>query len=114
MKVHPPRGDEERIAARSICDAAMLTLPEHPTWLVAAKGDRVLGALALVEEEIVAIAVRPGRRGQGIGTALVEAAAERRSRLVAEFDGHVRPFYETLEFEIDPATDTDRYRGSRE
>ena len=37
-------------------------------------------------EEILAVAVRRRRRGQGIGSALVEAAGDRREELVAEFD----------------------------
>ena len=73
--------------------------------------DRILGALVLDGDEIDAVAVRPGRRGQGIGTALVEAAADRRDRLVAEFDAGVRPFYERLAFDIEPASQRGRYRG---
>jgi GNAT superfamily N-acetyltransferase len=67
-----------------------------------ADGERVLGALVLDEEEITAVAVRRRRRGQGIGTALVEAAAANRPRLVAEFDPRVRPFWERVRFEIAP------------
>jgi GNAT superfamily N-acetyltransferase len=37
-------------------------------------------------EEILAVAVRRRRRGQGIGSALVEAALEDRDELVAGFD----------------------------
>jgi len=37
-------------------------------------------------EEILAVAVRRRRRDQGIGSALVEAAGDRREELVAEFD----------------------------
>ena len=59
---------------------------------------------------IQAIAVRPGRRGQGIGTALVEAAARAVDRLVAEFDEDLRPFYEHVGFEVEPLADG-RYRG---
>lgn len=114
MRVRSPRTDEERVAARSICDAAMLDLYEDPTWLVAVAENRVLGALALDGNEIVAVAVRPGRRGQGVGTALVEAAAECRPRLVARFDDRVHAFYEALGFEIEPATQSDRYCGVRE
>ena len=62
-------------------------------------------------EEIVAVAVRPGRRGQGVGTALVEAAADRRERLTAGFDPGVRPFYESLGFEIE--CDDGRCQGVR-
>jgi len=68
-----------------------------------ADGERVLGALVLDGERVTAVAVRPRRRGQGIGTALVEAAASRRDRLVAEFDPRVRPFWEALGFAIRPA-----------
>lgn len=130
MNVRSAR-DGERAAARSVCEAALLRVPADPEWLVAVgetrrvpngsgtRGDpraadgRVLGALALDGDEIAAVAVRPGRRGRGIGPALTEAAAERRDRLVAEFDPRVRPFYEALGFEIEPAGG-DRYRGVRE
>lgn len=74
--------------------------------------DRILGALVLDGDEVEAVAVRPGRRGQGIGTALVAAADERRGALTAEFDGDVRPFYESLGFEVVPLGG-DRFRGRR-
>lgn len=76
-------------------------------------GERVLGALALDGERITAVAVRPRRRGQGIGTALVEAAAARRDRLVAVFDADVRPFWEVVGFEVATADRPGRYRGVR-
>jgi GNAT superfamily N-acetyltransferase len=79
--------------------------------LVAAVEDRILGALLLVGEEIAAVAVRRNRRGQGIGSALVTAATERRERLVAAFDPRVRPFYESLGFEIELTAEPERYRG---
>lgn len=75
--------------------------------------ERVLGALVLDGEEITAIAVRRRRRGQGIGTRLVEAAADRHERLVAEFDPRVRPFWASLDFDVDVAGDG-RYRGVRQ
>ena len=78
--------------------------------LLAVRGDRILGACLLVGEEIEAVAVRQKRRDQGIATALVEAATEERDRLVAEFDARVRPFWDSLGFEIEPIGD-DRYRG---
>ena len=79
--------------------------------LVAREEGRVLGTVVLDGDRIAAVAVRRGRRDQGIGTALVEAAAERRERLVAEFDARVRPFWESLGFDIEPADESDRYRG---
>lgn len=73
--------------------------------------ETVLGALVLVGQEIEAVAVRRRRRGQGIGSALVATAADRRTRLVAEFDAGVRPFYEALGFEVESLDDGERYRG---
>lgn len=76
----------------------------------------ILGALVLVPREsgahVDAVAVRRARRAQGVGTALVRAAAERRARLTAEFDPSVRPFYESLGFEISSTeADGDRLWG---
>lgn len=110
MEVRPPRDDAERSAARAVVDTAMLEVPDDAEWLVAVDGGDVIGSLALDGEEIVAIAVRRGRRGEGVGRALVAGAAERRGRLVAEFREGVRPFYEALGFEV-AATDDDRYRA---
>lgn len=73
--------------------------------------DTVLGALVLDGEEIAAVAVRPRLRGQGIGTALVEAAAARRERLVAHFRAEVRPFWASLDFEIRDTGAPGRFRG---
>ncbi|MEF8915087.1 GNAT family N-acetyltransferase [Natronomonas sp.] len=102
-EVRAARPDEEA-TVRSICNAAMLEMPEaavrEGTVLVAVDDERILGALVLDGEEIEAVAVRPGRRGQGIGSALVAAAADRRDELTAGFDPSVRPFYEKLGFEV--------------
>lgn len=51
---------------------------------------------------IEAIAVRPGRRGQGIGSALVAEAADRWGRLTAAFDPSKRDFYRQIGFEVRP------------
>lgn len=130
VRIRPARTREERLRARTIADAAMLDPPTTPDrWLVAVAGDggddsgdggestetaRVVGALALDGDRIDAIAVRPGRRGRGIGAALVRAAATRRDRLVARFDPAVAPFYEALGFaveQVDPAEPDGRHRG---
>jgi len=76
-------------------------------------GGTLVGALVLDGDEIANVAVRRRRRGQSIGTALVEAAATRRDCLVAEFDAEVRPFYESLGFDVGPADDPDRREGVR-
>lgn len=110
---------DDRLAVRSIVDAAMLEVPDldRAAVLVAVAGDeRVVGALTATSNgggegaEITAVAVRPGRRGQGVGTALVGAAAERWTPLVAEFDAGVRGFYESLGFDVE-AIGADRCRG---
>jgi ribosomal protein S18 acetylase RimI-like enzyme len=72
--------------------------------------ERVVGACVLDGPRIVSIAVRRRRRGQGIGTELVRVAASERDRLVARFDHSVRPFYETLGFDVTPIED-DRCDG---
>lgn len=90
--------------------------------------DRVVGACVLGTDptgatEIEQIAVHRSRRGRGIGTALVDAATTRvDGPLVARFRDDVRPFYESLGFEIDTVAggetpsaterdDTDRLHG---
>lgn len=103
MQVRPADPDETA-TVRGLLNAAMLSLDDtairEGTTLVAVADGRILGGLVLHGSEIDAVAVRPGRRGQGIGTRLVEAAADRRSRLTAGFDPDVRPFYEHLGFEV--------------
>ncbi|WP_435334534.1 GNAT family N-acetyltransferase [Haloarchaeobius sp. TZWWS8] len=110
MRVRRAREDD-REAVEAVLDAAMLQT-DHVEGavsggdaFVAVEEGRVLGAAVLVQDEramhVDAIAVRPNRRGQGIGSALVEvAAAETDDRLTAAFDETVRPFYESLGFEV--------------
>ena len=108
-----PAVPAEYPTVRSICNAAMLAFEartlETGTPLVASEADRILGALLLEGTTVEAVAVRPNRRGQGIGSALVRAAADRRPELDAAFDPDVRPFYESLGFEI--ACSAGRCRG---
>lgn len=81
--------------------------------LVATRPDGpILGAVVLEGTEIRAIAVRPGRRGQGIGTELVEAAAARREELLARFVPAVRSFWESVGFVV-TETETNRLQGVR-
>ena len=76
---------------------------EDVTVLMAELDGSVVGALVLDGRRVTAVAVRRSRRDQGVGTALVEAAVERRGRVTAGFDARVRPFYESLGFETWPA-----------
>lgn len=99
-----PAVPAEYVTARSVLEAAMLEVGpgalRRSSVLVAASDGRVLGALVLAGSEIDAVAVRPGRRGQGIGSLLVRAAAARRPALSASFGPALEPFYASLGFEI--------------
>jgi len=109
----------EHATVMNVLDGAMLDVgadrvtDDATTTLVACEAGRVLGALVLDGEAVLAVAVRRSRRGQGVGTALVEAAAARRDRLVAEFRDRERPFYGSLGFEVEPASEDGRLRGTR-
>ncbi|MFB6074364.1 MAG: GNAT family N-acetyltransferase [Haloarculaceae archaeon] len=128
---------EEVPAVLGVLDAAALATDHAAVersvargeTLVAVAGDpdrpgTVVGALVLAGERIENVAVRRRRRGQGVGRALVEAAAARRERLVAECDAGAVPFYEALGFAVSPLDgaasgdgerdDGERYRAVRE
>lgn len=116
-----PAAPEERPAVRGVVDAGLLELDaerlstaiEHDEVLVAvSETGSVVGALVLADAEILAVAVRKGRQGQSIGTKLVEDAATRHETLSAEFHERVRPFWESLGFEITATGQANRYRGA--
>jgi GNAT superfamily N-acetyltransferase len=111
---------DDLAAVMGVLDAAMLatgapTVRERigDGVLVADDGGRVIGALVLDGSHVDAVAVRRSRRGQGIGSVLVEAAADRRGRLTADFRPEVRPFYESLGFDVAATDREDRLRGCR-
>jgi N-acetylglutamate synthase-like GNAT family acetyltransferase len=109
-------------AIMQLLDAAALETDRERTrtsiqageTVVAVEEGRLLGAVVCVPAatgvRINAIAVRKRRQAQGIGTALVEAILDEHERVVAEFDENVRPFYESLGFEIESLSDG-RFRG---
>lgn len=92
--------DFDRIAATVERGDVLVAVPSNGP--ADGPGGVALGALVLDGPAIDSIAVRRNRRGQGIGSRLVAAAADRRDRLVATFRAEVRPFYERLGFEIEP------------
>lgn len=111
----------DHLGVMQVVDGAMLELSaetverriENEQVLVADDDNRIVGALVVAPREagahVEAVAVRTRRRGQGIGSALVEAAAERWRPLTADFDERVKPFYEALDFDIENSGE--RYRG---
>lgn len=114
VEVREARPDEEA-TVRGILNAAMLEVDDDPVErsvvLVAVDDGRIVGTLVLDAAEIDAVAVRPGRRGQGVGSVLVAAAVARRETVTAAFDRSVRPFYESLGFDIVCESAGDHCRG---
>jgi len=86
---------------------------EAGSVLVATVADRPVGALVRDGDRVTAVATRRRHRDRGVGSALVRAALEGRDHLVAEFDPGVRPFYESLGFDIEAVGDG-RLRGRLE
>jgi GNAT superfamily N-acetyltransferase len=117
-----PATEEDLPAVRNVLDGAALRvdhgrLPgavETGEVFVAVAGGRLLGALLLAGDEVTAIAVRRRRRDQGIGTALVDAAADRRGELVAECARSVAPFWRSVGFELADLPEAGRLRGRRQ
>ncbi|WP_342765875.1 GNAT family N-acetyltransferase [Haladaptatus sp. DYF46] len=109
----------DRLTVLRIVNGAMLEIDadevedriETGDVLVAEEDGRLLGAAVLDGEDrpthIDAIAVLRARRGQGIGSELVAAAAEREGVLTADFAPRVRPFYESLGFDIEEMGERD-------
>jgi GNAT superfamily N-acetyltransferase len=109
---HGREGD--LLAALRVLEGAMLEIgatqirrrTESGEVLVAEIDGRVVGALVRDGDHVEAIAVHPDRRGTGIGRSLIEAALAETGRLTAEFRDEVRPFYESLGFDIEDADET--------
>lgn len=120
MTVVPAR-DADLAAVMNVLDGAALeisaervraAIDRDRVLVTRSAGGTVLGAVVGNQREhavrILAIAVRPGRRGDGIGSALIEAAHDRWGPLEAAFDPDLAPFYRTNGFAIEPG---ERYRG---
>ncbi|MFB6133487.1 MAG: GNAT family N-acetyltransferase [Halanaeroarchaeum sp.] len=103
----------DRPAIMNVLDGADLSIDadtvgrriEADTVLVAGRHSSPIGVLVAIPRpqgaHVEAIAVRRRRRNQGIGTALMEAAADRWGRLTAAFDPAVCDFYRSLAFDVE-------------
>ena len=129
VRVRPAAADDHLDVMRVVDGAALeadaATVRERiegGAALVATVEGRVVGALVRDGNRVTAVATRRRWRDRGVGTALVSAAAAGRKRLVAEFDPGVRPFYESLGFDVERVTEgrpsaddgTERLRGRLE
>lgn len=123
---------DDALAVRRLVDGALLEVGDvesriddgdvlvatEPRSVGTGETRRVLGAVVLetpVRGEtkgahVAAIAVHRRHRGRGIGTDLLEAALEQAGVLTANFDADVRPFYESLGFDVESIA-KGRYRG---
>ena len=119
-----PAIEADLVAVMRLLDAAVLEADasvvsdriDDDAVLVALADSRIVGTLVLADTHVDAIAVQQERRGRGIGTELVEAAAASvDGALTADFDDAVRPFYASLGFDIetkdDENSDSDRFDG---
>ena len=116
-----PASARDHLGVMRVLDGANLELSataaedriDAGTVLVADDDNRIVGALVAMQRDegahVEAVAVRRKRRASGIGSALVEAAADQWTPLTADFDPPVKPFYDALGFDIEQKGD--RYRG---
>ena len=116
-----PASARDHLGVMRVLDGANLELAasvaedriDAGTVVVADDDNRIVGALVAMQRDVgahvEAVAVRRKRRASGIGSALVEAAADRWTPLTADFDPPVKPFYDALGFDCEHRGD--RYRG---
>jgi sulfur carrier protein ThiS len=118
VSVRPAHPDDHLDVMR-IVDGAMLSadattirdrIDDGAVLVATVDAGSPVGALVHDGDRVTAVATRRRYRDRGVGTALVMAALERRDRLVAEFDPDVRPFYESLGFDVE-AVEDGRLRG---
>lgn len=115
--IRAARGDEREAVLR-VLEGALLEIDPAEVREAIGRGDvlvareegHVRGALVLDGNHVEAVAVTRPHRATGIGSALVERAAER-GPLSADFRPTVRPFYESLGFEIVCESGEGRCRG---
>ncbi|QLG28488.1 GNAT family N-acetyltransferase [Halorarum halophilum] len=114
-----PADPDDALDVRRVVDGALLDVPEDlddriraGDVLVAADDGSVVGAIVLDGSHVEAVAVRRRRRGDGVGSELVDAAAGRvDGPLTADFRPAIRPFYESIGFDVDGSGENERLRG---
>jgi GNAT superfamily N-acetyltransferase len=111
----------EHVAVATILDAGLLVTPDlgpriERGEVCVAVDENVVGAALFARTDgvettseqtvhVEAIAVRPRRRGQGIGRRLIEHLASDAERVTAEYPDDVSPFYEACGFEVESVDD---------
>ncbi len=81
LRAHPFLGAARLRAQRR--EIAETYLPQADTW-VACEGSRPLGFISLLEDFVAALFVAPHTQGRGIGSRLLEQAAEHHGALSLE------------------------------
>lgn len=115
-----PAVPDEAEDAIAILDAAMLSFDRdavrepgpETTIVLAVREDRPVGAALVEAPELVAVAVRPRHRRQGIGSNLVGACQQRRDRLELTADAELATFYADLGFAVTDSCGGDRIRAT--
>ena len=90
---------------------AAVVIPEHEAWVAEASGE-IVGMMALGDQELDQLYLRPDWRGRGLGDRFVALAKERRPAGLGlyafQVNGPACRFYERHGFEV-----VDRNDGSR-
>lgn len=105
MRVRQSR-EEDELDVRRVLDAAILDFSYEgaDVRLVAESEGTVLGALLASEHErgggahVEAVAVRRARRGNGVGSELVQSLTEAYAPVTADCRPGIKDFYEALGF----------------
>jgi GNAT superfamily N-acetyltransferase len=103
-----PAAPDDLVALMRVLDGALLDVDAEAVRARAAAGEvlradddgRTVGVLVRDGPLVRAVAVRPDRRGEGVGRALVDRASAATDRLVADCRPGVAGFYESCGFRV--------------
>ncbi len=107
VRIRPAR-TAEADAVIALLDQAMLSFDRRSirdrihreSVLLATHREDLSGVVVLAGGHIEAIAVKPSRRDEGIGRALIEAVFDRSDRVTAGCHPQARAFYRALDFSL--------------